>query len=61
MEPSETMTKMGVPSIWKYVTGENRKVAELIVSQQVFGRPFWLRPASRHASLACCAQHSWRR
>ena len=34
------MTKMGVPSIWKYVTGENRKVAELIVSQQVFGRPF---------------------
>jgi tripartite-type tricarboxylate transporter receptor subunit TctC len=40
LEPSEMMTKMGVPSIWKYITGENRKVAELIVSQQVFGRPF---------------------
>ena len=44
LEPSETMTKMGVPSIWKYVTGENRKVAELIVSQQVFGRPFLAPP-----------------
>ena len=44
LEPSETMTKMGVPSIWKYVTGENRKVAELIVSQQVFGRPFMAPP-----------------
>jgi tripartite-type tricarboxylate transporter receptor subunit TctC len=40
IEPSETMSKMNVPSIWKYVTGENRKVAELIVSQQVFGRPY---------------------
>jgi len=45
LEPSETMTKMGVPSIWKYITGENRKVAELIVSQQVFGRPFVAPPA----------------
>jgi tripartite-type tricarboxylate transporter receptor subunit TctC len=44
LEPSETMTKMGVPSIWKYITGENRKVAELIVSQQVFGRPFLAPP-----------------
>jgi tripartite-type tricarboxylate transporter receptor subunit TctC len=44
LEPSEEMTKMGVPSIWKYVTGENRKVAELIVSQQVFGRPFMAPP-----------------
>ena len=45
LEPSETMTKMGVPSIWKYITGENRRVAELIVSQQVFGRPFVAPPA----------------
>jgi tripartite-type tricarboxylate transporter receptor subunit TctC len=51
LEPSETMTKMGVPSIWKYVTGENRKVAELIVSQQVFGRPFVAPPAVPEAQL----------
>jgi tripartite-type tricarboxylate transporter receptor subunit TctC len=51
LEPSETMTKMGVPSIWKYVTGENRKVAELIVSQQVFGRPFVAPPAVAEPQL----------
>ena len=52
MEPSETMTKMGVPSIWKYVTGENRKVAELIVSQQVFGRPFMAPPGVPERELS---------
>jgi tripartite-type tricarboxylate transporter receptor subunit TctC len=52
LEPSETMTKMGVPSIWKYVTGENRKVAELIVSQQVFGRPFMAPPGVPERELS---------
>jgi tripartite-type tricarboxylate transporter receptor subunit TctC len=52
LEPSETMTKMGVPSIWKYVTGENRKVAELIVSQQVFGRPFAAPPGVPERELS---------
>jgi tripartite-type tricarboxylate transporter receptor subunit TctC len=51
LEPSETMTKMGVPSIWKYITGENRRVAELIVSQQVFGRPFVAPPAVPESQL----------
>jgi hypothetical protein len=32
---------MGVPHIWKYVkTDENRKVVELIISQQVFQRSY---------------------
>jgi tripartite-type tricarboxylate transporter receptor subunit TctC len=44
LEPNDTLTRMGVPSIWNYVTGENRKVAELIVSQQVFGRPYFAPP-----------------
>ncbi len=38
--PDPELTKRGVPSIWKYVTGENRKVAELILAQQEFHRPF---------------------
>ncbi|MGE0629069.1 MAG: Bug family tripartite tricarboxylate transporter substrate binding protein [Hyphomicrobiaceae bacterium] len=38
--PDPELTRLGVPSIWKYVTGENRKVAELILSQQEFHRPF---------------------
>ncbi len=32
------------PSIWKYIKGSNRPVAELIVSQQEFGRPFMAPP-----------------
>lgn len=32
--------KFKAPPLWDYITGDDRKVAELIVSQQVFGRPF---------------------
>ena len=32
------------PSLWNYITGSNRPVAELIVSQQEFGRPFMAPP-----------------
>jgi tripartite-type tricarboxylate transporter receptor subunit TctC len=39
------LAAQGVPTLWKYVKdGETRKVLELILGQQVFGRPFLLPP-----------------
>jgi tripartite-type tricarboxylate transporter receptor subunit TctC len=46
LEPDAELNKWGAPHIWKYVSGENRKVMELIVSQQVFGRPFLVPPGT---------------
>ena len=46
LEPDEELTKWGAPHIWKFVSGENRKVMELVVSQQVFGRPFLAPPGT---------------
>jgi len=41
IEPNDELTRMGVPHVFKYVTSEqNRKVVELILSQQVFHRSF---------------------
>lgn len=41
MEPHPELTKMGVPEIWKYVKNdEDRRLIELLVSQQIFGRPY---------------------
>jgi tripartite-type tricarboxylate transporter receptor subunit TctC len=37
---------MGVPSIWKYVKGENRRIAEVILAQQEFHRPFVAPPGT---------------
>lgn len=38
--PDPELEKLGVPSIWKYVKGRNREIAELIMSQTEFHRPF---------------------
>jgi tripartite-type tricarboxylate transporter receptor subunit TctC len=47
------LTKMGVPEIWKYVKNEDsRRVLELILGQQVFGRPFMLPPGAPADRLA---------
>ena len=41
------LAKDGVPTLWKYVKDkETRAVLELIVSQQVFGRPFLVPPGT---------------
>src|SRR2546426_5362015 len=41
LEPKEELTRMGVPSVFKYVTNEaDRKVVELVISQQVFQRSY---------------------
>ena len=42
---AEGLAAQGVPGLWKYVKdGEKRRVLELILGQQVFGRPFMLPP-----------------
>lgn len=40
LEPNPQMTALGIPSIWQFAPPENRKALEIIVSQQVFQRPF---------------------
>jgi tripartite-type tricarboxylate transporter receptor subunit TctC len=45
LEPDPELTKLGVPQIWKYIkSDEDRKAVELIVGQQVFGRPYLAPP-----------------
>lgn len=43
LEANEALTKLGVPPIWNFIRNDDdRKVAELIVTQQVFGRPYFV-------------------
>jgi tripartite-type tricarboxylate transporter receptor subunit TctC len=52
LEADPELTKMGVPELWKYVTSdENRKAIELIVSQQIVGRPYVAPPGTPAAQL----------
>jgi tripartite-type tricarboxylate transporter receptor subunit TctC len=47
LDPEPELTKNGVPQIWKFVPNEDdRKVAELVVSQQVFMRSFVAPPGT---------------
>jgi hypothetical protein len=42
-EPSDELTKRGVPQLWKYIKDEQgRHIAELIVSQQAIQRPYFV-------------------
>jgi tripartite-type tricarboxylate transporter receptor subunit TctC len=42
LEPNAELTAMGVPQIWKYVKEDNRQVAELVIGQQTFTRPYFI-------------------
>jgi tripartite-type tricarboxylate transporter receptor subunit TctC len=47
LEPEPTLTQMGVPRITDFTkTDEDRKAVELIITQQVFGRPYVLPPGT---------------
>jgi hypothetical protein len=47
LEPNEELTRMGVPHIWKYVQREeDRKVVEMVISQQVFQRSYIAPPGT---------------
>ena len=51
MEPHAEMTKLGIPQLWPHIPAEHRKVVELIVAQQVFGRPFLAPPGTPKLQL----------
>jgi tripartite-type tricarboxylate transporter receptor subunit TctC len=45
LEPEATLTRMGVPRIGNFTkSDDDRKAMELIITQQVFGRPYVLPP-----------------
>ena len=45
LEPEPELTRLGVPQIWKFVkSDDDRKAVELVISQQVFGRPYLAPP-----------------
>jgi hypothetical protein len=45
LEPQPELTRLGVPQIWPFIRGEDDKqAAELIISQQVLGRPYLAPP-----------------
>src|SRR5215831_19328756 len=43
LQPSAELTQLGAPEIWPYIkNADDRKVAELVVSQQSFERPYFV-------------------
>ena len=47
LEPEPELTRLGVPPIWQFVARpDDRKVAELVVSQQVFQRSYIAPPGT---------------
>jgi tripartite-type tricarboxylate transporter receptor subunit TctC len=47
LEPDPELTKRGVPEIWQFIKKEeDRKPVELVLSQQVFGRPYVAPPGT---------------
>ena len=47
LEPDAELTRRGIPEIWKYIkNNDDRKAVELVISQQVFGRPYIAPPGT---------------
>ncbi|HEY6256385.1 MAG TPA: hypothetical protein VIY51_11400 [Xanthobacteraceae bacterium] len=47
LDPNPELTKMGVPEMWKFIgNDDDRKVAELVVSQQIFQRSYIAPPGT---------------
>ncbi len=52
VEPHPELTKMGVPTVWKFIDNEaDRKAVELVVSQTVFHRSYIAPPETPPAQL----------
>ena len=52
LEPLAELTQMGVPHIWTFVPkDDDRKVAELVISQQVFQRSYIAPPGTPAAAV----------
>lgn len=47
LDPQQELTDMGVPTIWSFIKDENeRKIAELVISQQIFQRSYIVPPGT---------------
>ena len=45
LEPDAELSRLGVPQIWKFIKSQDDKEAvELVIAQQVFGRPYLAPP-----------------
>jgi tripartite-type tricarboxylate transporter receptor subunit TctC len=43
LQPNAELTQLGAPEVWRYIKdADDRKVAELVVSQQSFERPYFV-------------------
>jgi tripartite-type tricarboxylate transporter receptor subunit TctC len=52
-EAEDELTRLGVPPVWQFVKEEiDRRAVELIIGQQVFGRPFIAPPGVPAAQIA---------
>ena len=52
LEEEAELTQMGVPAMWGFVKNDlDRKAAELVVSQQIFGRPYIVPPGTPDAQV----------
>ena len=51
LEPNPRYSALGVPPMQNFMSGENLAIAELIVSQQVFARPFVAPPGTSRQAL----------
>jgi tripartite-type tricarboxylate transporter receptor subunit TctC len=57
LEPEKELTELGVPIIWDFVAKpEDRQAAELVVSQQIFGRPYIAPPETPAAQVEALRQ-----
>jgi len=53
LDPNAELTGMGVPELWKFVGNEeDRKVAEMVVSQQIFQRSYIAPPGTPAEQIA---------
>jgi tripartite-type tricarboxylate transporter receptor subunit TctC len=53
LEPNPELTAMGVPELWKFINSDDdRKVAEMVVSQQIFQRSYIAPPGTPAEQIA---------
>ena len=59
LEPDAELSRLGVPQIWKFIKSQDDKEAvELVIAQQVFGRPYLAPPGVAAEPLRSCARRS---
>src|SRR5580704_17596886 len=53
LDPNPELTQMGVPELWKFINNDDdRKVAEMVVSQQIFQRSYIAPPGTPAEQIA---------